>query len=328
MSVRMNSVDTLSTSMSRRAFLALAAGSALALFGVVPAGEALANVGAAGPNSYTYTVSVAKGYLALRTAPAYDSANEIGALYSGDTVQVQCPDSSDYWWVYAPRLGQSGYVNRRYLAGGDYTFTVSVAKGYLALRTGKAYDSSNELGALYTGDTVKVYDTSDSTYWYVYAPRLNMSGYVNRNYLIGGEQVCPTYLVSVAKGYLALRTDPSYDASNEIGPLDSGDTVQVRSTGYGDYWYVYAPRYQCSGYVNANYLYGLGSYSGSGAYTVSVAKGYLALRAEMSYDSSNEIGALYSGEVVYLQNRTGTKYVYVYAPSLGCYGYANGDYLF
>ena len=61
---------------------------------------------------------------------------------------------------------------------------------------------------------------------------------------------------------------------------------------------------------------------------MSVAKGYLALRAEMSYDSSNEIGALYSGEVVYLQNRTGTKYVYVYAPSLGCYGYVNGDYLF
>lgn len=260
MSQRSNPTEVLSTPVSRRAFFTSLAGAAIALAGASPVRDALANVGATGPNSYTFTVSVAKGYLALRTA--------------------------------------------------------------------RAYDSSNELGALYTGDTVRVYDTSDSTYWYVYTPRLNMSGYVNRNYLIGGEQVCPTYLVSVAKGYLALRTDPSYDESNEIGPLDSGDTVQVRSTGYGDYWYVYAPRYQCSGYVNANYLYGIGSYGGSGAYTVRVSRGYLALRTEMAYDSSNEIGALYTGEVVYLQNRTDTKYVYVYAPSLGCYGYVNGDYLF
>ena len=33
------------------------------------------------------------------------------------------------------------------------TWTVSVAKGYLALRTAKAYDASNEIGELYTGDT-------------------------------------------------------------------------------------------------------------------------------------------------------------------------------
>ncbi len=248
------------TSMSRRAFLGLAAGAVFALMGAAaPVRDALANAGATGPNSYTYTVSVAKGYLALRTAPDYDSANEIGALYSGDTV--------------------------------------------------------------------KVCDTSDSTYWYVYAPRLNASGYVNRNYLMGGEQVCPTYVVSVAKGYLALRTAPDYDSANEIGPLDSGDTVQVRSTGYGDYWYVYAPRYQCSGYVNANYLHEMGSYAGAGVYTVHVSKGYLALRTEMSYDSANEIGALYNGETVYLQSTTGTKYSYVYAPSLGCYGYVNADYL-
>ena len=62
-------------------------------------------------------------------------------------------------------------------------YTVSVSKGYLALRTAKAYDKSNEIGELYTGDTVEVTDTSDSTYWYVYSPKLNKSGYVNKNYL-------------------------------------------------------------------------------------------------------------------------------------------------
>ena len=85
-------------------------------------------------------------------------------------------------------------VNKDYLIGGssstqDYgatstnTWTVKVAKGYLALRSAKAYDSRNEIGQLHTGDTVQVTDSSDATYWYVYAPSLEKSGYVNRNYL-------------------------------------------------------------------------------------------------------------------------------------------------
>ena len=62
-------------------------------------------------------------------------------------------------------------------------YSVSVSKGYLALRTAKAYDSSNEIGELYTGDTVQVENTSDSTYWYVYSPKLDLFGFVNKNYL-------------------------------------------------------------------------------------------------------------------------------------------------
>ena len=65
-------------------------------------------------------------------------------------------------------------------------YTVSVAKGYLALRTAKAYDERNEIGELYSGDTVQVQDTSDSTYWYVYSPKLNKSGYVKSNYIFCG----------------------------------------------------------------------------------------------------------------------------------------------
>ena len=211
----------------------------------------------------SYTVSVSKGYLALRTAKAYDSKNEIGELYSGDTVQVQDTSDSTYWYVYAPKLGKSGYVNRNYLVGGgSYTggssYTVSVSSGYLALRTAKAYDSSNEIGELYSGDTVQVQDSSDGTYWYVYAPKLGKSGYVNRNYLVGAGSSTPsvvTKTVSVSKGYLALRTAKAYDDKNEIGQLYSGDTVQVQDTSDGTYWYVYAPKLGKSGYVNKNYLY-------------------------------------------------------------------------
>ena len=141
-----------------------------------------------GSNGTSYTVSVKTGYLALRTAKAYDSANEIGELYSGDTFQVTDTSDSTYWYGYAPKLGKSGYVNRNYLIGAGsgsqgQSYTVSVKTGYLALRTAKAYDSANEIGKLYSGDTFQVTDKSDSTYLYGYAPKLGKSGYVNRNYL-------------------------------------------------------------------------------------------------------------------------------------------------
>ena len=46
--------------------------------------------------SDTYQVGVSKGYLALRSAMAYDSSNEIGELYSGDTVEYKENTKSDY----------------------------------------------------------------------------------------------------------------------------------------------------------------------------------------------------------------------------------------
>ena len=131
----------------------------------------------------TYTVSVPSSYLALRTAKAFNSSNEIGKLWTGDTVKVQDTSDSTYWWVYAPSLGKSGYVNRGYLVGAAKTMTVKVATGYLALRNAKGYYESNEIGSLYTGETVQVLDQSDDTYWWVYSPKLNKSGYVNKNYL-------------------------------------------------------------------------------------------------------------------------------------------------
>ena len=113
----------------------------------------------------TYSVAVASGYLALRNAKAYDDKNEIGKLYTGDTVDVTDSSGSTYWYVYASRLKKSGYVNRRYLANSSSERYVSVKSGYLALRNAKAFKSSNEVAELYTGDKVQIADSSDSTYW-------------------------------------------------------------------------------------------------------------------------------------------------------------------
>ena len=134
------------------------------------------------------------------------------------------------------------------------TRMVSVSKGYLALRNMKAYDASNEIGELYTGDVVQLLETSDPKYWYVYSPKYDKNGFVNKDYLVGGSTYT-TMSVSVSKGYLALRSAMSYDESNEIGELYTGDTVVVIDSSDSKYWYVYSTGLMMYGYVNKDYLY-------------------------------------------------------------------------
>lgn len=140
---------------------------------------------------YKYTVKVEKNYLALRKGKAFKAENEIGKLYTGDTV-IHCPTDSEnetYWYVYSPKLNKLGYVNRNYLRfdeeySGKVHYTAKVKKGYLALRKAKAYDAKNEKGKMYTGDEVIVlHKDNKSDYWTVYSPDLELAGYTNKNYL-------------------------------------------------------------------------------------------------------------------------------------------------
>ena len=61
-------------------------------------------------------------------------------------------------------------------------------------------------------------------------------------------------------------------------------------------------------------------------FTVNVASGYLALRSGAYTDPSNEIGQLYNGQMVQVQ-QFGSQFDYVYVPATGAYGYVNNDYL-
>lgn len=212
------------------------------------------------------TVSVASGYLALRSDKAYNYYNEIGQLYSGDTVQILNRNDPTYWYVYSPKLSLAGYVNRNYLKGAALTaepvvidmYTVNVSSGYLALRSEMSYDSSNEIGQLHSGDKVQVLNKDDSsTYWFVYSPKLDLTGYVNKEYLSGldSSSFGPTYTVRVTKNYLALRSAKGYDYRNEIGKLYTGDTVTLKNDSDPVYWYVYSPKLNLSGYVNRYFLY-------------------------------------------------------------------------
>lgn len=74
-------------------------------------------------------VQVKQGYLALRSAPSYDESNEIGELYSGETVEVTGESSGNYVWVYSPKLDKSGYVDKRYLIETETRMSNSFKEG-------------------------------------------------------------------------------------------------------------------------------------------------------------------------------------------------------
>lgn len=156
--------------------------------------------------------------------------------------------------MYMCRSLKSGYVDNRYIYNSGL-WTVKIEKGYLALRNQAAYNDSNEIGQLNTGDTVQVKDTADEHYWYVYVPKLDKTGYVDKEYLLGGAGTAiQSMTVKVDKGYLALRSEKAYDKNNEIGQLNTGDTVELIEKEDSTYWYVFVPKLGKEGYVDKNYL--------------------------------------------------------------------------
>lgn len=138
-----------------------------------------------------------------------------------------------------------------------FTYTVKVETGYLALRTEKEYDKDNEIGKLYTGDIVVECPTNgdESEYRYVYSPTLHKHGYVNGDYIdYRGSYDGSVMYARVESGYLALRNAKAFKKSNEIGKLNTGDTVIILDDSDSEYWTVYAPSLFKTGYVNRNYL--------------------------------------------------------------------------
>ena len=63
-------------------------------------------------------------------------------------------------------------------------------------------------------------------------------------------------LTELSKRMAELDFDAKYTSggSNEIGQLNTGDTVQVKDTSNDQYWYVYVPKLGKEGYVDKNYL--------------------------------------------------------------------------
>ena len=80
------------------------------------------------------------------------------------------------------------------LYDGEYMEVQGLESGWLALRSEPCYDYKNEIGQLFNGDRVKLcgndamaehdFDKTEYTgYTWVYSPRLNKSGWVNKRFL-------------------------------------------------------------------------------------------------------------------------------------------------
>ncbi len=76
--------------------------------------------------SWATVCGVQRGYLAIRSAPAYDYNNELNhiGLHNNDRVQITGSFvqgtgfngvRAAYAWVYAPKFGISGYVDTAYI---------------------------------------------------------------------------------------------------------------------------------------------------------------------------------------------------------------------
>lgn len=67
-------------------------------------------------------------------------------------------------------------------------------------------------------------------------------------------------VMNLKTGWLALRTAPIYDYSNEIGQLQNDDEVQITGNGSGlsddgqSYVWVYSKRLNKSGWVNDKFI--------------------------------------------------------------------------
>ena len=79
--------------------------------------------GGYGVGSWVTVGGLQTGYLALRTAPNYDYANEIrgSESYNGQVLQITGgytvgPDGRTYVWVSNPRSGMSGWTNVQFLS--------------------------------------------------------------------------------------------------------------------------------------------------------------------------------------------------------------------
>ena len=176
------------------------------------------------------------------------------------------------------------------------------------------------------------------------------SGSTSSGYYIGNGNAPENYTkyyANVNSGYLAIRSNGSYNDENVIGKLYTGDEVYVIDTSTGTYWYCYSPSNGVYGYVNSNYLVSERPDSSSSRassdpidsdYEIWIVAldnqndiSYLALRSDATADTDNEIDKLYNNDVVYVYNNSYTSYYetywYVYAPTIGKWGYVNSNYI-
>lgn len=80
-------------------------------------GSVAGGIGESGDPGWRWVrANVRTGYLALRSAPAYDYRNEIAKIVNGTAFQIK-PGQTSGKYVYACLNGLEGWVNSGYITG-------------------------------------------------------------------------------------------------------------------------------------------------------------------------------------------------------------------
>ena len=66
----------------------------------------------------------------------------------------------------------------------DDEYIVSGVKNYLGIRNEPSSSDEAEIGRSYNGNTVKVIEKTNDTYWYIYDYSTDLYGYVKCQYLV------------------------------------------------------------------------------------------------------------------------------------------------
>ncbi len=166
----------------------------------------------------------------------------------------------------AAMLAVTGPACIAHATDGEHTQTEYVnVNSFLAVRTAPDVNAP-QVGELHNGQDVEVSGYTNG--W----AEINYNGrksYVCANYLSSQKPANSNlnwlktdsntatkreYRVHVDHGYLALRTTPTFDSSNEIAQLQNGTKIELINNGEGTYWSVRVPSTNQTGYVNSNYL--------------------------------------------------------------------------
>ncbi len=239
-----------------------------------------------------------------------DNSPVIGTLSFGDSVSFINSSITDYSFVYSETLSAFGYIADCYLV--DSYSEVSYGQIYYSKSNSVKFfedeSGNNEIRNLSKDEGVTVIAMLESGMWRV-TDSSETLGYVDSQQLSEEKESEKSKNKSTDKNDKNESKTQSKTESKSESKSESkteSKSSDGRKIGEGE-----APT---SGYT---------------VYIVDVDVDYLALRSKADSDSDYIIGALYYEEQVYVIDMSGD-YWYIYAPSLGMYGYVRGnsDYLY
>ncbi len=226
------------------------------------------------------------------SVPIYENENgtkQSAILKSGDRTYLISSSVTGYTFVYSEALDGFGYVDSYFLTP-DYSEVTKGETYYVTDDNTPAYSDkycSSELFELNRNDAVSVMAKVSNGFWLI-CDKNGTYGYVS--------------MYSLSEEKVKKKTESKHESKAESKPEDTAPSDD-RIIGFGDF-----PETEYS------------------VYNAAAETGYLALRSEKSSDASNIIGELYYGDEIYVID-TSDVYWYVYAPSLGMYGYSDSRYI-